>query len=161
MSTRHPASGLDAGPACDRNCCLEQEVFPGLLAGHWPSGLREPADILKLPAVIDAHAMFSWELWLKTAGLTGAAMTVRHTFNDASLALDAAIARAGGDACLADACRIRAAERVSRGRPFGIRAKTGFGHYFVTSVSRESKGAAAFKRWVREEVEDECGSSAR
>ena len=39
--------------------------------------------------------------------------------------------------------------------PFGVRAKTGFGHYFVSSPARrESKAAAAFKRWVRDEVEE-------
>lgn len=39
--------------------------------------------------------------------------------------------------------------------PFGIRVATGYGHYFVSSPSRrESKAAAAFKRWVRDEVEE-------
>ncbi|MNL83667.1 hypothetical protein D3C87_2113820 [compost metagenome] len=39
--------------------------------------------------------------------------------------------------------------------PFGIRARTGYGHYFVSSPSRrESKAATVFKRWVRDEVEE-------
>ncbi|RVQ95443.1 LysR family transcriptional regulator, partial [Sinorhizobium meliloti] len=145
--------GAGRWPGVRSELLLEQEVFP-VCSPALAAGLREPADILKLPAVIDAHAMFSWELWLKTAGLSGAAMTVRHTFNDASLALDAAIAGQG----VMLAWQTLAGYALLRGSlvaPFGIRAKTGFGHYFVTSVSRrESKGAAAFKRWVREEVEE-------
>jgi DNA-binding transcriptional LysR family regulator len=81
-------------------------------------------------------------------------MTVRHTFNDASLALDAAIAGQG----VMIAWQTLAGYAVMKGSlvaPFGIRAKTGFAHYFVTSASRrESKAVIAFKRWVREEVEE-------
>ncbi len=132
---------------------LEQEVFP-VCSPALAAGLRVPADILQLPAVVDEHAMFSWEVWLKAAGLSGAEMTVRHRFNDASLALDAAIAGQG----VMIAWQTLAGYAVMKGSlvaPFGIRAKTGFGHYFVTSASRrESKAALAFKQWVREEVEE-------
>ncbi|PST26410.1 LysR family transcriptional regulator [Mesorhizobium plurifarium] len=145
--------GAGRWPGVRSELLLEQEVFP-VCSPALATGLREPADILKLPAVIDAHAMFSWELWLRTAGLSGAAMTVRHTFNDASLALDAAIAGQG----VMLAWQTLAGYALLKGSlvaPFGIRARTGFGHYFVTSATRrESKGAAAFKRWVREEVEE-------
>ena len=37
--------------------------------------------------------------------------------------------------------------------PFGIRAKTGFGHYFVTAAgTREPKKVKDFKAWIREEM---------
>ena len=39
--------------------------------------------------------------------------------------------------------------------PFGIRAKTGFGHYFITAEGvREPKKVTAFKAWIREEMEE-------
>jgi len=39
--------------------------------------------------------------------------------------------------------------------PFGIRAKTGFGHYFITAEGvREAKKVTAFKAWIREEMEE-------
>lgn len=145
--------GAGRWPGVRTELLLEQEVFP-VCSPALAAGLREPADILKLPAVIDEHAMFSWNLWLKAAGLAGAEINVRHTFNDASLALDAAIAGQG----VMLAWQTLAGYAVVKGSlvaPFGIRARTGFGHYFVTSASRrESKAALAFKQWVREEVEE-------
>jgi DNA-binding transcriptional LysR family regulator len=145
--------GAGGWPGVRSELLLEQEVFP-VCSPALAAELRVPSDILKLPAVIDEHAMFSWEVWLKAAGLSGAQMTVRHTFNDASLALDAAIAGQG----VMIAWQTLAGYAVMKGSlvaPFGIRAKTGFAHYFVTSASRrESKAVIAFKQWVREEVEE-------
>lgn len=145
--------GAGRWPGVRSELLLEQEVFP-VCSPALAAELREPADILRLPAVIDENAMFSWDLWLKAAGLGGAKMSVRHTFNDASLALDAAIAGQGVMVAwqtLADHAVIKGSLVI----PFGIRAKTGFGHYFVTSASRrESKAALAFKQWVREEVKE-------
>ncbi|MCA1441591.1 LysR family transcriptional regulator [Ensifer sp. IC4062] len=140
-------------PGVHAELLLEQEVFP-VCSPSMAAGLRTPADILKLPAVIDGHSMFTWETWFKEAGLSGCEMTVRHTFNEASLVLDAAIAGQG----VMLAWQTLAGFAVTEGSlvaPFGIRAKTGFGHYFVRSPSRrESKAALAFKRWVRDEVEE-------
>ncbi|KOF16724.1 LysR family transcriptional regulator [Ensifer adhaerens] len=140
-------------PGVKSELLLEQEVFP-VCSPAMAENLREPADILKMPAVIDGHSMFTWEVWLREVGLSGAELGVRHTFNEASLVLDAAIAGQG----VMLAWQTLAGFAVTEGSlvvPFGIRAKTGFGHYFVSSPSRrESKAATAFKRWVRDEVEE-------
>ncbi|MBP1882964.1 LysR substrate-binding domain-containing protein [Sinorhizobium mexicanum] len=140
-------------PGVHAELLLEQEIFP-VCSPSMATDLLVPADILKLSAVIDGHSMFTWEAWFKEAGLSGSEMTVRHTFNEASLALDAAIAGQG----VMLAWQTLAGYAVTEGSlvaPFGIRAKTGFGHYFVCSRSRrESKAAVAFKRWVRDEVEE-------
>ncbi|WFU48396.1 LysR substrate-binding domain-containing protein [Sinorhizobium terangae] len=145
--------GTGDWPGVHAELLLEQEIFP-VCSPNMAGNLRAPADILNLPAVIDGHSMFTWEVWLKEAGLSGSEMTVRHTFNEASLALDATIAGQG----VMLAWQTLAGYAVTEGSlvaPFGIRAKTGFGHYFVHSRSRrESKAAAAFKRWVRDEVEE-------
>ncbi|THK39612.1 LysR family transcriptional regulator [Ensifer sp. MPMI2T] len=145
--------GTGDWPGVHAELLLEQEIFP-VCSPSMAADLRVPADILKLPAVIDGHSMFTWETWFKKAGLSGSEMTVRHTFNEASLVLDAAIAGQG----VMLAWQTLAGFAVTEGSlvaPFGIRAKTGFGHYFVRSPSRrESKAAVAFKRWVRDEVEE-------
>lgn len=145
--------GTGNWPGVHAELLLEQEIFP-VCSPSMAADLHDPADILKLPAVIDGHSMFTWEVWFKEAGLSGSEMTVRHTFNEASLVLDAAIAGQG----VMLAWQTLAGFAVTEGSlvaPFGIRAKTGFGHYFVRSPTRrESKAAAAFKRWVRDEVED-------
>ncbi|MBX4950179.1 LysR family transcriptional regulator [Rhizobium binae] len=131
---------------------LEQEVFP-VCSPEMAAKLREPADILALPAVIDGRAMFSWEVWMHEAGLSGATLATRHVFNDASLCLDAAIAGQG----VMLAWQTLAAFALAEGRlaaPFGIRAKTGFGHYFITAEGlREPKKVKDFKAWIREEMD--------
>ncbi|MBX4993745.1 DNA-binding transcriptional LysR family regulator [Rhizobium binae] len=131
---------------------LEQEVFP-VCSPEMAAKLREPADILALPAVIDGRAMFSWEVWMHEAGLSGATLATRHVFNDASLCLDAAIAGQG----MMLAWQTLAAFALAEGRlaaPFGIRAKTGFGHYFITAERvREPKKVKDFKAWIREEMD--------
>jgi DNA-binding transcriptional LysR family regulator len=130
---------------------LDQIVFPvcsPAMAAH----LKEPADILKLPAVIDANAMFTWEVWMKAAGLSGPPPVPRHAFNDASLCLDAVIAGQG----VMLAWQTLAGYSLQEGRlvaPFGIRACTGDGYYFVTAEgAREPKKVRDFKAWIREEM---------
>lgn len=145
--------GAGEWPGVKSELLLQQEIFP-VCTPVMAESLRVPADILKLPAIIDGHSMFSWDVWFREVGLSGAEMSVRHIFNEASLVLDAAIAGQG----VVLAWQTLAGFAIAQGSlvaPFGIRAKTGFGHYFVSSPSRrESKAVAAFKRWVRDEVEE-------
>ncbi|MBY5761149.1 LysR family transcriptional regulator [Rhizobium leguminosarum] len=130
---------------------LAQEVFP-VCSPEMAANLKEPADILALPAIIDGRAMFTWEVWMREAGLSGATLPTRHIFNDASLCLDAAIAGQG----VMLAWQTLAGFALAEGRlvaPFGIRARTGFGHYFVTAEgTREPKKVKDFKAWTREEM---------
>ncbi|MGG6894541.1 MULTISPECIES: LysR substrate-binding domain-containing protein [Rhizobium] len=132
---------------------LAQEVFP-VVTPQIAATLRQPADLLKVPAVIDGHAMFGWEIWLREAGLSGHCMEERHIFNDASLCLDAAMA--GQGTMLAwQTLAAYALQQKCLVDPFGIRARTGFGHYFVAAEGvREPKKVTAFKAWIREEMEE-------
>jgi DNA-binding transcriptional LysR family regulator len=130
---------------------LEQEVFP-VCTPSMAERLRDPADLLALPAIIDGRAMFGWDVWMRAAGLEGAALETRHVFNDASLCLDAAIAGQG----VMLAWQTLAGFALQQGQlvaPFGIRASTGFGHYFVTAQGvREPKKVRDFKAWIRAEM---------
>lgn len=145
--------GTGKWPGVRSELLLAQEVFP-VVTPQVAATLREPADLLKIPAVIDGHAMFSWDLWLSKVGLSGRCMEERHIFNDASLCLDAAMA--GQGVMLAwQTLAAYALEQKCLVDPFGIRAKTGFGHYFVTAEGlREPKKVTAFKAWIREEMEE-------
>lgn len=130
---------------------LEQEVYP-VCAPALAEGLTAPSDILDLPAVIDSRAMFTWDVWLRAAELEGARISERHVFNEASLCLDAVIAGQG----VMLAWQTLTADSIAEGRlvaPFGIRAKTGFGHYFITAKgTRESRKVQIFKAWLRREL---------
>lgn len=152
-------SGVDVGirvgsgnwPGVRAELLLEQEVFP-VCSPAIAEKLKEPKDILDIPAVIDGRSMFSWETWLREVGLAGRQMTARHVFNDASLCLDAAIAGQG----VMLAWQTLAGYSIIEGRlvmPYPVRVKTGFAHYFVTPPSRrETKVVSAFKQWVRDEI---------
>lgn len=155
------ASDVDLGirvgngqwPGVRAELLLEQEVFP-VCAPRIAEGLREPRDILELPAIIDGKAMFTWEVWMREAGLSGSTLTTRHVFNDASLCLDAAMAGQG----VMLAWQTLAGYSLQAGQlvaPFGIRARTGFGHYFITAEgTREPKKVRAFKDWIRSEMRE-------
>jgi DNA-binding transcriptional LysR family regulator len=143
--------GAGKWPGVKAELLLAQEIFP-VCAPALAARLTAPADILALPAVIDDRAMFTWETWLREVGLSGAAMEERHIFNDASLCLDAVIAGQG----VMLAWQTMASYALEHGQlvdPFGIRVRTGFGHYFVTPEGvREPRKVTAFKRWICDEM---------
>lgn len=131
---------------------LQQRVAP-VCTPAMAASLRRPADILDLPKVIDGRAMFAWDVWLSAVGLAGAEIKARHSFSEASLCLDAAIAGQG----VMLAWQTLASHQLQYGQlvaPFGPAVKTGFGHYFVTAENaRRSNKVEKFKRWLRQEIE--------
>jgi DNA-binding transcriptional LysR family regulator len=130
---------------------LAQEVFP-VAAPSLLGKLHTPRDILSMPVVIDSRAMFDWDVWLKAAGLEGEKINPRHLFNEASLCLDAVV---GGQGVML-AWQTLAVDAIAEGRlaaPFPIRARTGFGHYFITARDqRESQKVKVFKTWLKQEL---------
>ncbi|WP_105401911.1 LysR substrate-binding domain-containing protein [Neorhizobium sp. T7_12] len=138
-------------PGVDAELLIEQTVFP-VCSPALAEKLKEPKDILKLPAIIDGPSMFSWEIWLNEAGLSGAGMATRHVFNDASLCLDATIAGQG----VMLAWHTLATYALEQGRlvePFSIRARTGMGHYLVTRAgARAPAKVRAFRNWLKTEL---------
>ena len=130
---------------------LPQEVYP-VVAPSLAAGIKHPRDLLSLPAVIDTRAMFSWDVWLDQAGLSGEAIQPRHLFNEASLCIDAVMAGQG----VMLAWQTLTSDAISEGRlvaPLKIRARTGFGHYFVTARGvRDTHKIKVFKTWLRKEM---------
>ncbi|MBP2560394.1 DNA-binding transcriptional LysR family regulator [Neorhizobium galegae] len=143
--------GPGTWPGVDAELLIEQTVFP-VCSPALAEKLKEPKDILKLPAIIDGPSMFSWEIWLNEAGLSGAGMATRHVFNDASLCLDATIAGQG----VMLAWHTLATYALEQGRlvePFAIRAHTGMGHYLVTRAgARLPAKVRAFRDWLKTEL---------
>lgn len=153
------ADGVDLGirvgagkwPGVDAELLLPQLVFP-VCAPALAAQLQKPADILKLPAIIDGPAMFSWDVWLREVGLEGRHMQVRHVFSEASLCLDATVRGEG----VMLAWQTLAGYQLKEGKlvePFSVRAATGFGHYFVTPTGmRQPPKVKAFHRWLTAEL---------
>lgn len=151
--------GAGKWPGVDAELLIEQTVFP-VCAPSLAGKLKEPKDILKLPAIIDGPSMFSWDIWLREAGLSGsgpdagpnAGMATRHIFNDASLCLDATMAGQG----VMLAWHTLATYALEQGRlvePFDIRARTGNGHYLVTRAgTRLPAKVRAFRDWLKTEL---------
>src|SRR6478609_469402 len=145
------ASDVDIGirvgsghwPGVKAELLLEQEIFP-VLAPQLAAVLRKPADLIAVPAVIDDHAMFTWATWFEAVGLPDAHIEERHVFNDASLCLDAAIAGQGVMLAWQTLAAFALAQKCLVD-PFGLRVKTGFGHYFITAEGmREPRKVTAF-----------------
>ncbi|UJW75841.1 LysR substrate-binding domain-containing protein [Rhizobium sp. SL42] len=133
---------------------LEQRIVPVCTPGM-AEGLKGPEDLLLLPKIIDGRAMFDWDVWLSAAGLDGGEIRARHTFSEASLCLDAAIAGQG----VMLAWQTLASHQLQHGQliaPFGPAVKTGFGHYFVAGENvRRSEKVEKFKRWLRSELAED------
>lgn len=130
---------------------LEQEIFP-VCAPALAARLREPRDLLSVPVVRDANSSFSWTPWLAQFGLSDGDLRPGHSFTDAAMALDAAIAGQGvmlGWQILAEQA-LRAGTLV---QPFAQRVGLGASYYLVTSPNRrEERKVSAFKAWIREEI---------
>lgn len=143
--------GPGGWPGVRAEFVLHQEVFP-VCAPQLAQRLATPADLMRLPVVRDANSVLSWQSWLELFGLDEHNLPDGNTFNDAALALDAAIAGQGvmlGWQTLAE-CALRAGTLVA---PFRERVRPGPAYYLVTSANRrEERKVADFKAWIREEA---------
>jgi DNA-binding transcriptional LysR family regulator len=115
--------------------------------------LRTPADLANVPVIRDTTTMLSWDDWLAAAGVPG----LDHsgpTFDDPSLAFDAAISGVGVlmavDEMSADAVSDR---RLMR--PFETAVETGVGYWLVVAEGRrEPRKVRLFREWMRTEWPD-------
>lgn len=144
--------GKGQWPGTQAELLLEQRIFP-VCAPALAEPLSSRKELLALPVIIDGHAMFSWDLWLDAAGLSGRTVNTRHVFNEASLCLDSAISGQG----VMLAWQIIASHAIRAGQltvPFGPWVRTGDGHYLVTAEgARKNAKVDAFKAWIREELD--------
>lgn len=131
---------------------LPQELFP-VCAPALAKALGEPGDLFRVPILRDANSTLSWNLWLDHFGLDESLLAEGHTFTDAALCLDAAIAGQGVMLAWATLAQY-ALEHGQLVAPFEYRATTGLGYYLVSSQSRrEPRKVAQFRQWIRAEIE--------
>ena len=140
-------------PGVKADFLLAQEVFP-VCAPAIAARLGEPRDLYRAPIVRDANSTLTWDMWLGPLGLEAGRLQDGHSFTDAALALDAAIAGQG----VLLAWQTLAADALRTGTlvaPFPGRAPTGLGYWFITSAHRrEPKTVRDFKAWVRDEMRE-------
>jgi LysR family glycine cleavage system transcriptional activator len=146
-------------PGLEVELLFTNEVFPAcspqLLAAGPP--LRTPDD-LRLHALIHDQAIErdplvpTWPMWLKAAGVKDAPPPTGFSFNNMSLALDAAIAGHG----VVLAYSTIAAADIAAGRLvrlFSLALPDQFAYYIVTAPGAlERPKVRAFRDWLREEA---------
>jgi len=115
--------------------------------------LKQPADLAELPVIRDTTTMLSWADWFKAAGIATPPTLRGPTFDDPSLAFDAA---AAGQAVLLAVDQM-SADSISDGRlvrPFDIAVDSGdLGYWFVTVAGRrEPRKVRLFREWMRAEM---------
>ena len=140
-------------PGVKAEFLLAQEIFP-VCAPAVAAKLKTPRDLYRATIIRDANTTLTWEMWLGPLGLDATQLAERHSFTDASLALDAAIAGHGvllaWPTLAADA--LRAGTLVA---PFTERVTTGIAYWLVTSAARrEPKTVRDFKTWIRDEIRE-------
>ena len=95
-------------------------------------------DIASSPAIRDAGFAEGWPTWLRSQGLTEAALRVGPVYSDSALCLDAAAAGQG----LALVCGTLAYDRLTAGdvvAPFATLAPLPMGYFFASSRNRRPR----------------------
>ena len=140
---------------------LKNEVFPACSPRLLETGppLRTPDD-LRHHALIHDQAVDrdplvpTWAMWLKAAGVRGEPATPDLTFNNSSLAIDAAIAGRG----VVLAYSTIAAADLAEGRLvrlFTLSLPDLFAYYIVTAPGAlERPKVRAFRDWLRSEADE-------
>jgi LysR family glycine cleavage system transcriptional activator len=147
-------------PGLDVELLFTNKVFPACspqLLGAGPP-LRTPDD-LPLHALIYDNAVErdplvpTWPMWLKAAGVKNVPAAAGLTFNNISLALDAAIAGHG----VVLAYSTIAAADLAAGRLvrlFSLALPDQFAYYIVTAPGAlERPKVRAFRNWLRQEAD--------
>ena len=115
--------------------------------------LKTPADLANVPVIRDTTTMLSWDAWLEAAGVPGLE-TSGPTFDDPSLAFDAAIS-GGGVLMAVDEMSADAVSDKRLVRPFAITAESGVGYWLVVADGRrEPRKVKLFREWMRKEWPD-------
>jgi LysR family transcriptional regulator, glycine cleavage system transcriptional activator len=146
-------------PGLDVELLFTNEVFPAcspqlLAAGpplHTPDDLRHHA-LIHDQAIERDPLVPTWPMWLRAAGVKDVAATAGLSFNNMSIALDAAIAGHG----VVLAYSTIAAADLAAGRLvrlFSLALPDQFAYYIATAPEAlERPKVRAFREWLREEA---------
>ena len=146
--------GPGGWPGVSAEFLVPQVVFP-VCAPALAERIGRPEDLAAQPAVVDGNDAYTWERWLKAAGLSVAPPRTRHVFSDASLCLDAALAGQG----VLLGYPVLASWALKEGRlvaPLPQHVATGMGYYFITAPGQpEPRKVTLFKRWLRAAIAED------
>ncbi|MGQ2907051.1 MAG: LysR substrate-binding domain-containing protein [Aliihoeflea sp.] len=140
-------------PGVTKTFLLPQDVFP-VCAPALAKRLRVPLDLTNAPIIRDANSTLKWSTWLAPFGINEDQLADGHSFTDAALCLDAAIAGQG----VMLAWQTLAQYAIGAGQlvaPFPQRAATGLGYWAVTSSSQAlARKTRAFITWLKAELDE-------
>jgi len=138
-------------PGVAKTFLLPQQIFP-VCAPALAARLHEPRDLTQAPIIRDANSTLKWATWLAPHGIAECELADGHSFTDAALCLDAAIAGQG----VMLAWQTLAQYAIGAGQlvaPFAQRAETGLGYWAVTSaVQAPSRKVRDFIAWIEGEL---------
>jgi DNA-binding transcriptional LysR family regulator len=142
--------GTGGWPDVEAESLIGQEIFP-VCALALAQRIRQPSDVLEVPAVVDVNWRIGWDIWCDATGLPRDALNISNSFTDASLCLDAAIAGQG----VMLAWQTLAEYALAKGTlvaPFREKIPTGSFYWLVTPKDRRLPDKAEkFRRWVAAE----------
>lgn len=128
-------------------------VYP-ICAPALAKTLASPADLARVPVIIDQSSMLSWSDWLAAAGVPGLKLS-GPAISDPALAFDAAIAGQGVLLALGSMAQY-GLDHGQLVAPFKISVQSRFGYWFVTASGRQLPARTRkFKAWLMSEM-DRC-----
>ncbi|MCO6186743.1 LysR substrate-binding domain-containing protein [Rhizobium sp. L1K21] len=143
--------GPGGWPGVDADLLFEQDIFP-VCAPALAKTLKTPADLARVPVLVDDNWHFGWETWMEPAGIADLPLRRGPSFSNASLCLDAAISGQG----VALTWDILAQYALDNGQvvePFHVRVKSGWATYFVTPQGKRlPKSVNLFRDWLKAEL---------
>jgi LysR family glycine cleavage system transcriptional activator len=144
--------GLDVTRLCSE--ALFPVCSPTLLRGRGKRALRSPAD-LRHHVLLHLDERRDWAKWLDAAGVAGADMTRGPVFNQASMAIDAAI-DGQGVALARTALAVWDLLAGRLARPFRLELPVPYAYWIVCpKVNADLPKIALFRDWlVSEAAED-------
>lgn len=159
LAVRH---GDGRWPGLDVSRLCAEELFPvcspALLQG--PKALKSPADLKRFP-LLHSNDATHWTRWLERAHVAGVNVDKGVVFNQASMAIDAAIQGQG----VAMARTALAAWDLLSGRlvrPFPLALEAPFALWIVCPrATAELPKIATFRKWLLEEAAEDTARLAR
>ena len=143
--------GRGGWPRTDSEKLFDQIIFP-VASPDLAARIRDPADLARMPVIMEPNAGFSWQDWLVPEGHGDVVLGPGPEFSNSSLCLDAVISGAG----VFLAFETLAADALARGTiaaPFAGRHRTGNSYWLVSAQNQRMTAAVrAFADWIRREI---------
>lgn len=141
-------------PGVEAERLFPQRILP-VCSPDIAEGLRQPSDLLNVPIIRDAKAMFDWDDWLDPEGVDWRLLPDGPEFGEGSLCLDAAMTGAGVFLGFETLC-VDALRRGQVVAPFPKWRETGASYWLVSARDRSlSQPQKRFRSWLKSAVEAE------